>query len=333
MRTARSLAVLILLIAVSTVALAWGPGTHAYVANKLNKGVDAPDTIFGAVSPDINQVLSTDQNSPFFYATHYDFINVWNATTVVTSPTAKALAFGFVSHNEAWGADYYAHIKSNLYPRYVNPNPSYAGQNGYVWVKAAQLCSLMSAQLQKSGQGGGLAQVLLSDPMNCHFIVEYAMDIVLKTTRDPRIGTRLINAASTYDNTTLGNLFMAGYTAPIPPYTMGIYMNGAQSSWAGLMFTYGTALNQPTLQQTITSVDAFLEFLAENLLGAQIREALGLQPTDPIPDEVKAQLLSLIDLGIKDSLFLCALDYNLELDLTLNAVHKNMIAHGIHPTK
>lgn len=48
---------------------------------------------------------------------------------------------------------------------------------------------------------------------------------------------------------------------------------------------------------------------------------------------MKAQLLSLIDLGIKDSLALCAVDYNLELDLTLNAVLKNMTAHGIQPTK
>jgi hypothetical protein len=333
MRIARSLAVFILLLTISTLAIAWGPGTHAYIANKLNKGMDAPDTIFGAVAPDINQVLSTDQNSPFFTATHYGFMDLWNATTVVTTSTAKPLAFGFVSHNELWGADHYAHITSNLYKNYVNPDVRYSGQNGYVWVKAAQLCSLMQAQLEQSGQGGGLAQVLLSDPMNCHFIVEYAMDIVLKTTRDPKIGARLINAASNYDSATLGNLFLAGYTAPIPPVTMGYYMNAGQPAWAGLMFTYGTALNQPTLQKTITSVDAFLEFLAENLLGAQIRAALGLQPTDPIPDAVKAQLLSLIDLGIKDSLVLCALDYNLELDLTLNAVRKNMTAHGIYPTK
>jgi hypothetical protein len=122
---------------------------------KQNKGIDSPNTIFGAVAPDINQVLSTDQNSPFFTTTHYGFMDVWEATTVVTTPTAKPLAFGFVSHNKLWGADHYAHITSNLYPNYINPDPRYSGQNGYVWVKAAQLCSLMQTQLQQSGQGGG----------------------------------------------------------------------------------------------------------------------------------------------------------------------------------
>jgi hypothetical protein len=119
--------------------------------------------------------------------------------------------------------------------------------------------------------------------VNCHFIVEYAMDIVLKTTRDTKIGERLIQASYSYDSSALGNLFLVGYTTPIPPVTMGYSMNAAQPTWAGLIFTYGTALNQPTPQQTITCVDVFLEYVAENLLVRRSAPHLGCSRPIPSP--------------------------------------------------
>lgn len=40
------------------------------------------------------------------YETHYDIMKVWEAAQ---SKPGKALAFGFVSHNEVWGVDSTAH--------------------------------------------------------------------------------------------------------------------------------------------------------------------------------------------------------------------------------
>jgi hypothetical protein len=327
MRILRPVLVVLFVLCVSTLTLAWSPGTHAYIANKLNKGIAPANTMFGAVAPDINQVLSSDQNSTFFSATHYGFAGMWDATAVVHGRNAKALAFGFVSHNEAWGADHYAHIASNLYPNYINTDHRYPGQNGYVWVKAQQLCAVMQSQLQQSGQASPLTDILLSDPMNCHFIVEYAMDIVLKSTRDTKIGVQLMNAATTYDSDSLGLLFTNGYSGPA-----GGAMATYQGNWAGLIYMYGTALNKPTLRETVPAVAAFLEMLAEQLLGAQIDAALGVPSGTPLPDAVKQQLLAVINLGLQDSIALCAVDYNLELDATINAVRKNMKQHDMKPT-
>ncbi len=336
MRITRSLAVLALVFAVTATAFAWAPGTHAYVANKLKPGY-AVNTMFGATVPDINQLLSTQQDSPFFYATHYGgYPGMWSAAQVIPSAGALPLAFGYLSHNEAWGADYYAHIHSQLYPFFKNPDPRYAGQNGYVWVKAFQLCTVMKAQLRATGANTGLAATLLSDPMNCHFIVEYAMDLQLKATRDPHIGQELLAAARSYDEAALQALFVAAYPSPTidfpPPVgtaTLGVGLAAYQAGWASLMQAYATALDKPTMKQAVPAVAAFLEILAETTLGDQIRAALGLAPGDPIPDAVKLQLTKLIELGLTDSLLLCSYDYGLQLDLTTHAVRNNLVEHGV----
>jgi hypothetical protein len=336
MRTVRAITVLGLLAALSISASAWAPGTHAYIAGKLKPGVDPTNIMFGSVAADINQILSTDQNSPFFWATHYGFAGVWGAAQLMPGETPKVLAFGYVTHNEAWGADHYAHIQSRLYPRYRNPDPRYPGQNGYVWVKAAQLCAVMKGQLQAAGMAGGMSEVLLSDPMNCHFIVEYAMDLLLKATRDPKIGQKLLDAASNYDQTTLGALFMAGYPSPDIPYPpplntqpMGVGMAAYQGGWAMLIQMYADALNKPTMHEAVPAVSAFLEVLAERLLAAQLRAALNLGPDDPIPDAVKQQLTTLIHLGIVDSLMICSYDFNPELDLTIKSVRQNLATNEV----
>ncbi len=335
MRITRSLAVLALVFAVSATAFAWAPGTHSYIANKLKPGY-AVNTMFGATVPDINQLLSTQQDSPFFFATHYDFYGMWQAAELTPSAGVLPLAFGYLSHNEAWGADYYAHIHSQLYPFFENPDSRYEGQNGYVWVKAIQLCAVMKTQLHATGADTVLASALLSDPMNCHFIVEYAMDLQLKATRDPRIGQELLAAAANYDEAALQALFVAAYPGPtvvFPPplgtVTLGTGLAAYQGAWASLMQMYAKALGKPTMKQAVPAVAEFLEMLAEQTLGDQIRSALGLGATDPIPDAVKLQLTKLIELGLTDSLFLCSYDYGLQLDLTTRAVRNNLAEHGV----
>jgi hypothetical protein len=316
-------AVLGLIAALSITAWAWAPGTHAYIANAIYPG-NPDNVIFGSIAPDINQILSTDQNSVFFKDTHYDVMGMWASTSLVPTPSSKPLALGFLTHNEAWGADHYAHITSHLYPRYVNTDPRYQGQNGYVWVKAGQLCSLMK---QQTNGMGGLATVLLSDPMNCHFIVEYAMDLLLKSTRDPQIGQKLLAAASNYNEETLQALFMAGYPQPVSAgnaTTTGMVMAFGEGTWAGLMKGYASALNQPTLKEAVPAVSGFLELLAEQLLQAQLQAALGLPPGAPIPKEVGQQLSKLIELGLVDSLMLCSYDYPLELNMTIHSVEQNL---------
>ncbi len=324
MRIHRAACVLVFLVAAITPALAWPPGTHAYIAEKLKHGADPIDVMFGSMAPDINQVLSIDQLSPYFYATHYSanagytdqgFLDLWYTGQQMSTREAHSLAFGFATHNEEWGADYYAHIKSHLYPGYSNPQ--YPGQNGYVWVKAGQLCRLMKVQLKAAGIDNPILDVLLSDTMNCHFVVEYGMDLLLKATRDPLIGSKLLAAVQQHDAATMQSLFVATYTQEISGVTMGTLMAGAEPLWSEVLKQYGTALDLP-MDQAIPAVAAFLEALAEQQ-----------EIVPPLPPEQKQQLTLVIELGLIDSLGLCAPDFNPELDLTVKSVRSNLAEHGV----
>lgn len=331
MRLVRLTAGVVILFAFAVSAFAWAPGTHAYVANRLPGVTDQTraDVMFGAVAADINQVLSTDQVSAFFIGTHYGFDQLWGAASQ-GSLFDRALGIGFVSHSERIGADHYAHVQSHLYPNYKNT--SYPGQNGYVWVKSDQLCSLLRSQLSAANMLNGPAEVLLSDTISCHFIVEYAMDLLLRA-RDPQIGQKLLYAAQHYDAQNLAALFMAGY--PTPAYSnvldltlpMGVAMAGAEPTWSTLMQMYASALGKPTLREAVPAVAAFLEMLAEQLLKDQL--SLFLPPgTTEIPTELKTQLTSLIELALVDAMAICSYDFNFELDLTVRDVRRNLAAYG-----
>ncbi len=327
MRFHRALSVFCLLLAFLTPALAWPPGTHAYIANQLNQRGEAVNLSFGAMAPDINQLLSTNQVSDYFFATHYPaipgvtdqgFLDLWATGRELDTAASRSLGFGFATHNEAWGADYYAHIKSHLYPNYTNPK--YPGQNGYVWVKADQLCRVLKAQLSTAGIDDPLLNSLLSDSMNCHFIVEYGMDLLLKGTTDPRIGNEVLTAAQEHDAATMQALFFATYTQQMSepvPGRMGVLMAGAEPMWTGVLTNYGTALNLP-MNQAVPAVAAFLEQLAES-------QVLNTS----LPPEQKQVLTTVIELGLVDSLGLCAYDFNAELELTVKSVRSNLVANRV----
>ncbi len=313
----RALSVVGLMLMIATTpALPWAPGTHAYIAVHAQPGVDAVNLVYGAMAPDVNQMLSSDQLSPYFFATHYPpdryakqgFPDLWNTAQAMNTGTARALAIGFVSHNERWGADYFAHLKSRVYPRYRNVQ--YPHQNGYVWAKAGQLCSLLKTQL--SVADNPLLDKLLADDMNCHFVVEYGMDLLLKATLDPQVGAKVVAAAQGRDASTMQALFAATYKQP-----SGMMLAGAEPYWSAVLAQYGSALDLP-MGQAIPAVAAFLEVLAENqLLGTTL---------DPL---TRAQLTMVIQLGLVDSMQLCADDFNLELGETVKMVSARLKEQGI----
>ena len=96
-----------------TPALSWEKGTHLYIADKLKKqgGMNPSnmDEMYGAMAPDIfNYVfdLPAEVYAWLYDQTHHQYINMWKA---VKWGYEKPLAFGFVSHNDTWGADRTAH--------------------------------------------------------------------------------------------------------------------------------------------------------------------------------------------------------------------------------
>ena len=109
--------------------------------------------------------------------THNDFMPVWKAAK---SKPAKALAFGFVSHNDVWGVDSTAH----------RAGITFGQQEGYVIAKA----NILGAGLDQALKSEGLylpPPVILTV---AHELVERGVDLLMKTL-DPMIGVKMAAAA------------------------------------------------------------------------------------------------------------------------------------------
>ncbi len=131
-------------------------------------------------------------------AMHNNAMLVWLAAK---SPMERSLAFGFLTHNETWGADYTAHIKAPGFP------------DGYVVEKGVQLVPMLLPVLHQillnatapgpepgsvihpisEPYATGIAQQLA--PIFGHDLSETAIDLLVKRNIDRTIGTRMVLAA------------------------------------------------------------------------------------------------------------------------------------------
>jgi len=175
------LCIILLLCLAPASAMAFNSAAHIYIADRVYPtSTYTLDLRYGSISPDISLYVMNPAKWPFAFSdTHHEFIDL-----IPYSRTARQRAFsrGWITHNEAWGADYYAHID---YPP--------GSGAGYVLHKAA----VLEAQL-------GL------DPELGHFAVETAIDLLLKA-NDPRLGQKLLNAdlfRSWQDRQLLVNVFV-----------------------------------------------------------------------------------------------------------------------------
>lgn len=161
--------------------LCWGSAVHAYVADHVGK--KAPllnvNEVYGAMAPDVFNTMFDNPalQQTLIIGTHYESTRVWEAAKF---PTGKALAFGFVSHNELFGADHTAHLA--LEPDYPE---------GYVIAKAKLLAPTVQYAL---GQNG----ITITDPnvlmTISHTLTEFGLDVLLKNA-DPQIGHMITTAA------------------------------------------------------------------------------------------------------------------------------------------
>ena len=103
-----------LFLSMPTAALPWNQATHAYIADRLGStaGHDNLLEMWGSTAPDFFNYIFDPELCPGWVAdqTHGmyadTFLNVWNAAA---ADADNALAYGFVTHNEPWGADHTAH--------------------------------------------------------------------------------------------------------------------------------------------------------------------------------------------------------------------------------
>ncbi len=286
-------AILVAVIFCSSLALCWAPGTHAYIASTVNVRPGMMNNqIYAATAADVDAFYTAlpDYNEVIFPATHYQSMLLWKAAS---GRLEKSLALGFVSHNERWGADHTAHISSFTFGK----------DKGYVIVKSQQLCDRLLSELNYLGMGDYAG---LIDPMKCHFVLEYGIDLLM-VNKHPGLGFRLYQAAANRDPA-LDTLLMKAYPSPL-----GAMFAGAEPQWQAMMKQYAQVLMLPADQR----VDAMAQFLT------QLAMAMGVLPSVTDPAQVAA-LTGLIKLAIVDSMDLCKKDFNFEIEATRLMVGYNL---------
>jgi len=147
-----------------TLAQAFNPAAHIYIADQVFKDCSRKINLYyGSIAPDLAMYVTMPAKWPTaFDDTHHDYIDL---RSCALGSTQKAFAKGWLTHNEEWGADHYAHGTE--------------GNPGYVIEKAELLLDQTD---------------LLSDNDIdfAHYAIEVAIDLLVKKNDDPNLGGKLL---------------------------------------------------------------------------------------------------------------------------------------------
>lgn len=304
-------AVIVLLWSAAAPLYGWGSATHAYIASQLS---DKPGSmnlqeIYGALLPDVfNMMLGEPFQDHLCTQTHDEFMKmVENAT----SDRDKAVAYGFASHNEAWGADRTAHISSVTHP-----------DTGYVIGKREKLVAALEPQVRLflifSGVPNASAVAKDMLPMVADSAIETAVDLLVCKNQDPGMGARLALAArgrSLSAPILLNKAYAADFaaTAGVTEALATSLIVETENEFRQQMELYGTALAQA---EPMDSLAQQASELAKLLLAAELGLAID------VPADLMKQILEEATDLVKD-------DYAAELTATIARVRQELQSHGV----
>lgn len=284
---------------------AWGSATHAYIADKLGAkaGLANLNEIYGAMALDTFYYLfGVPYGAQLDGLAHYQAIKVWQAAQG-SAPAARAVAYGFMSHNDVWGADFTAHHQG-LY---------YGLSDGYVIAKTAALAASYAP----------LAGLGLPDPIATeitHLVVEAGVDVLVQAL-DPGIGQKIM-AATQQRTAQFPALLVQAYANELnPPYPdAAALIYGAEAQFQTLMYWYGYALTFPTDTAVQLLAGQFADLASLYLASYGISLPLS-------KDEIALFLTGFIG----EAMNLCSLDFAQEINLTIAFVDDQLRAHGVSP--
>ncbi len=300
-------------------AFSWSQATHAYISQRLGArvGYDNMNEMWGSVAPDmfiftfdpaVCPTWITDQTHGTYSET---FLKVWNASS---TNAEDALAFGFVSHNQQWGADHTAHV-SGL---------TFGQEDGYIIANAKVL---LKTPLKLANPHRTFGKVFASIGMNpyeqlmvAHLITEYAIDIMLTNDADPLLGQKVEKAAQNRSKkfpALLVKAFAVDYAAYCfgGDYSTAAYIiTAAEEEHRNNMIFLGQAISQ--------SEPVPVQLLAEQVVGV-LPDFLDA----PLPIS-EAEAVELMKAAIIKSMDICD-DYMAEIDVTIEFVDKNLKDHGL----
>lgn len=304
-------AALVLLWSMPAPLYGWGSATHAYIAREVGdkQGPASLQEIYGALLPDaFNMMFGDPYQGQLWTQTHYEFMKL---VEKAQSENDKAVAYGFASHNEAWGADQTAHISST-----TDPN------NGYVIGKRDELAAILEPQVRLfllfSGVPNANTVVKEVLPVVADSAIETAVDLLVAQNEDPDIGERLVLAARVRGWSApilLSKAYAADFAAAAgtTEAVAAALIIAAESEFRYQIESYGAALMQEN------PVDALAEQgaeLAKLLLAAEQGIIVDI-PADLMKEIVNAA----IDV-VKD-------DYAAELAATVTRVRQELASHAI----
>jgi len=291
------------LVLVASPAYPWGAATHAYIDDHVGKQwpVRNLNEMYGGNAPDAFNYMFDHREwlDYLFQQTHYSPLSVWQEAERILG---KAAAFGFVSHNEAWGADYSAHISC----RTCGPLPE---PKGYVIVKAEAMWEILG----DLGFGKDTAIELY------HNIVESALDLLVKSQLDPGIGPKLSAAAllrSAELPTLLVDAYASGFeqTFQLEAGKGAEIITSAEAEFRKTTVLYGQVLAQDD-RTAARLVAEQLVGMAEGFLGY------------PLPPDYDWVALTQVLLSYAS--YLCKDDFSGEINATVQTVDEALRAHGI----
>ena len=290
----------------SSEAFPWGFATHAYMDDHLGKkGIrNNLNEIYGGVMPDLfNTLFDYPEYLDFLpVQTHLKSMKVWKASR---GKVEKSLAFGFVSHNNRWGADFTAHHTCQT-----------CGERaGYAYVTAAVLLSEYPLTPEL-----GIPDEIAIEIF--HEIVENAVDILVKRT-DPLVGDQLSSAAE-QRSPRFPQLLVRAYArrfasfAQITELEAAQFIQVAESDFRDAIDFYGQILSldegdaiQLISQQTASLAQGFLALYGIDLS----------MPPEDVVDMVAFYMLAAIEL--------CQDDYLDEIEATILYVRHKLRIHGV----
>ena len=301
----------------SEAAFSWGGAVHAYLAeqyctkNKLTNG----NLIYGGFTPDIfNFRFDAPEYMAYLYdQTHHNAMKMWDAAR---SKPEKALALGFVSHNEIWGADFTAH-RSGITFGQQGTIPGRPGEGGYIIAKAYMLKGMLE-------QNPEFSALQLPEAVSlevAHDLVEYGVDILMKNL-DPLIGLKMAISAI-QPNPASPLLLQKAYSADfaehfgIRPIIAHMFIRTSEREFRKTMTLYGRALMQDDATSILLLSGQLEEFAAQFLAsyGYVLPPGVDIAP--------------LLQSGIMLSMMLCANDFAAEVLSTADFVEQQLDLNGI----
>ncbi len=306
-RTVPFLAFCLILVG-STEAFAWWTATHSYLAKGASQGKLDSKEIYGADVPDLFELMLDSPDYDYLVnQTHYHFGKVQKEAK---GTDLESCAFGFVSHNEKWGADRTAHRKGLTTPG-----------EGYIIAQSTLLGPQLQPQIQTILVESGVDPViasLLSGPLSVrlgHPVAETAVDLLIKRNEDPLIGQEMLQSAQERPST-VPDLLVAAYGKSIA-HRMKIseeeaesFIRDAEAAFRDRIIRYGEILSkseEEAIQDLSNEGGALIDGYLQIVTGVEVH----------VPPEVLTDFLHLALQQVEEN-------YGAEIAATLSYLQQRL---------